>query len=65
MNEEWKRCRGAKENMPEIPKVKGYVRRMADKGVRLAAIKVQLAKIDKLSKDPLNDMSEFYEDQED
>ena len=33
--------------------------------VMLAAIKVQLAKIDKLSKDPLNDMSEFYEDQED
>ena len=31
IKEEWKRTRGTKEGMPEIPKALGYVRRLADK----------------------------------
>ena len=58
---EWQRTRGSKENMPAIPKFKGYVRRLPDKGVRLASIKVQLAKIETLAKD--EDMSRFYDDE--
>ena len=57
---EWQRTRGSKENMPAIPKFKGYVRRLPDKGVRLASIKVQLAKIETLAKD--EDMSRLYDD---
>ena len=66
IKEEWKRTRGTKEGMPEIPKALGYVRRLADKGVMLAAIKVQLEKIEIFSKEHLDEMSEFYdEDRED
>ena len=61
IKEEWKRTRGSKEGMPEIPKVLGYVRRLEDKGVRLIAIKIQLEKIEIFSKEHLDDMSEFYD----
>ena len=60
---EWQRTRGSKENMPEIPKFKGYVRRLPDKGVRLAAIKVQLAKRETLATD--DDMRRFYDNHDD
>ena len=62
IKEEWKRTRGSKEGMPEIPKTLGYVRRLADKGVMLAAIKVQLEKIEIFSKEHLDEMAEFYDD---
>ena len=62
IKEEWKRTRGSKEGMPEIPKVLGYVRRLEDKGVRLVAIKIQLEKIEIFSKEHLDDMAEFYDD---
>jgi hypothetical protein len=58
---EWQRTRGSKENMPAIPKFKGYVRRLPDKGVRLAAIKAQLAKLE--SESSGDDMSHFYDDE--
>jgi hypothetical protein len=60
---EWRRTRGSKENMPDIPKFKGYVRRLPDKGVRLAAIKVQLAKQETLATD--DDMRRFYDNHDD
>ena len=60
---EWQRTRGSKETMPDIPKLKGYVRRLPDKGVRLAAIKVQLAKRETLATD--DDMRRFYDNHDD
>ncbi|HQV21882.1 MAG TPA: hypothetical protein PLJ88_02185 [Agitococcus sp.] len=45
IREEWKRSRGSKEGMPELPKAHGYVRRLKDKGVTLRAIKIQLEKM--------------------
>lgn len=61
IRDEWKRTRGSKDGMPEIPKAHGYVRRLKDKGVRLRAIKIQLEKIEIFSKEHLDDMSTFYD----
>ncbi len=58
---EWQRTRRSKETMPAIPKFKGYIRRLPDKGVRLAAIKAQLAKLE--SESAGDDMSRFYDDE--
>lgn len=63
IREEWKRTRGSKEGMPEIPKAHGYVRRLKDKGVTLRAIKIQLEKINvfKLSADENDEDKDLYD----
>ena len=62
ITDEWKRTRNPKESMPQIPKTLGYVRRLEDKGVKLHSIKVQLEKIEIFSKDHLEDMEGFYDE---
>ena len=62
IKDEWKRTRGSKEGMPEMPKLIGYVRRLEDKGVMLNSIKIQLEKIEIFSQEHLDDMSSFYDE---
>ncbi len=62
IQDEWKRTRGSKEGMPEIPKTHGYVRRLKDKGVTLRAIKIQLEKLVLFSQEHLEEMEGFYSD---